>query len=124
MRLRSAGLYVLARRVGENRMFSPTQSLRRLSESSLGRTALPPSQPHAATSAAAPPATPSRSSARRSIWGSVMAREPPAIPPGDHRAQGRRIHEEHQEYMGDREADEDPHDPEVPVARRLETAEQ
>src|SRR6266699_4028161 len=109
MRLRSAGLYVLARRVGENRMFSPTQSFRRLSDSSLGRTALPPSQPHAATNPAAPPAAASLMNPRRSVVGddasmplclspcaSVMTRKPPAVPPGDHRAQRGGVHEEHQ----------------------------
>src|SRR5881628_93194 len=53
MALRCAGVYVRARRVGEKRIFSPTQSFSRLMSSSRGRTALPPSHPHAATSDAA-----------------------------------------------------------------------
>src|SRR5438132_5020192 len=127
MALRWAGVYVRARRVGEKRIFSPTQSFSRLMSSSRGRTALPPSHPHAATSDAAPPATPSVTNARRSSLGvcdSVTAREPPPVPAGEHRAERGGIHGEHEDHVGDREGDEDPHDPEVPVARRLEAAEQ
>src|SRR5437016_11407824 len=127
MALRWAGVYVRARREGEKRIFSPTQSFSRLMSSSRGRTALPPSHPHAATSDAAPPATPSVTNARRSSVGvcdSVTAREPPPVPAGEHRAERGGIHGEHEDYVSDREGDEDPHDPEVPVARRLKAAEQ
>src|SRR5256886_17325144 len=89
MALRWAGVYVRARRVGEKRIFSPTQSFSRLMSSSRGRTALPPSHPHAATSDAAPPATPSVTNARRSSLGvcdSVTAPGPPPGPTGEHRA--------------------------------------
>src|SRR5205809_4726828 len=127
MALRWAGVYVRARRVGEKRIFSPTQSFSRLMSSSRGRTALPPSHPHAATSDAAPPATPSRTKARRSRTGvrcSIMAGKSPPVAAGEHRPERRGIHGEGQDHVGDREGDEDPHDPEVPVARRLKTAEQ
>src|SRR5437016_1159155 len=127
MALRWAGVYVRARREGEKRIFSPTQSFSRLMSSSRGRTALPPSHPHAATSDAAPPATPSVTNARRSSVGvcdSVTAREPPPVPAGEHRAERGGIHGEHEDHVSDREGDEDPHDPEVPVARRLKAAEQ
>src|SRR6266480_1533832 len=90
--------------------------------SNSGRTALPPSHPHAATTA-----TPSRTNARRSSAGarcSVMARKSPPVTAGEHRPQRRGIDGEDQDHVGDREGDEDPHDPEVPVARRLEPAEQ
>src|SRR5438876_8246157 len=135
MALRSAGEYVRARCVGENNTFSPTQSLTRLQSSSNGRTAPPPSQPHAATSDATPPAMPNLTNARRSIscnvasWRrsvrlSVMTRESPAIPPGDHGPQRRGVHDEHEHHVSDGERHEEPHGPEVPVAGRLEPAEQ
>src|SRR6266550_1211589 len=73
--------YCGASRLLEKKIFSPTQSLKRLTSSSSGRTALPPSHPHAATSDAVPAPAANRSSARRSI----MAGEPPAIPSGDDR---------------------------------------
>src|SRR3989442_8660269 len=125
LRRRSGGLYVRARRVGEKRIFSPTQSLRRLTASRLGRIALPPSHPHAATSAPAPPAAPSLRNARRSTGGVlVMTWKAPAIPACDHRRQRVRVHEEHERHVHRGERYEDPHRPEVPVARRLEAAEQ
>src|SRR5438105_9095 len=127
MALRWAGVYVRARRVGKNRIFSPTQSFSRLMSSSRGRTALPPSQPHAATSEAAPPATPSRTNARRSRPGvrvSVMAGKAPPVAAGEHRPERGGIYGEYEDHVGDREGDEDPHAPEVPVAGRLKTAEQ
>src|SRR2546421_13018717 len=89
MALRWAGVYVRARRVGEKRIFSPTQSFSRLMSSSRGRTALPPSHPHAATRDAEPPATPSVTNARRSSLGvcdSVTAREHPPGAAGEDRA--------------------------------------
>src|SRR5438105_2015380 len=95
----------------------------RLMSSSRGRMPLPPSQPHAATSDAAPPAIPSFKNPRRSVSLS-MRREPPPIPPTDHRPQARRVHEEYQQHMRDAESHEDPHDPEVPIPRRLESTEQ
>src|SRR6266545_1903650 len=107
-------------RLFEKRIFSPTQSLKRLTSSSSGRTALPPSHPHAATSDAVPAPAANRSNARRSI----MAWEPPPIPAGDHGAQRRRIHDEDEQHVDDEKSREDPHRPEVPVARRLESAEQ
>src|SRR4029077_20073786 len=135
MALRSRGSYVRARRVGEKRIFSPTQSFTRLQSSSAGRMSRPPSHPHAATSDAAPPATASFTNARLStsynlasrrlgVCLSVMARKSPAVPPGQHRAQRGRIHDEDQDDVGDREADEEPDDPEMPIACGLEPAEQ
>src|SRR3989475_6452308 len=47
-----------------------------------------------------------------------------AIPAGDHRHQRVRVHEEHERHVHRGERYEDPHRPEVPVARRLEAAEQ
>src|SRR2546430_4103020 len=102
MALRWAGVYVRARRVGEKRIFSPTQSFSRLMSSSRGRTALPPSHPHAATSDAAPPVTPSVTNARRSSLGvcdSVTAREPPPVPAGEHRAERGGIPREHEDHV-------------------------
>src|SRR6185312_14321170 len=92
----------------------------RLTSSSAGRTALPPSHPQAASSDAVPAPASKRRKSRRS----VMAREPPAIPPRDHGAQRRRIDDEHQHDVHDEEAGEDPHAPEMPVARRLKASEQ
>src|SRR5258706_15749199 len=109
-----------ASRLFEKRIFSPTQSLNRLTSSSSGRTALPPSHPHAATSEAVPAPAASRNNAGRSI----MAGETPAIPAGDHGAQRRRIHDENEQHVDDEKAREDPHRPEVPVAPRLKAAEQ
>src|SRR6266540_3547006 len=100
-----------ASRLFEKRIFSPTQSLKRLTSSSSGRTALPPSHPHAATSDAVPAPAANRSKARRSI----MAWEPPAIPTGDHGAQRRRIDDENEQHVDDEKSREDPHRPEVPV---------
>src|SRR3981189_1564006 len=100
--------YSRARRLLEKKIFSPTQSLKRLTSSSNGRTALPPSHPHAATSEAVPAPAASRSSARRSI----MAGESAAIPAGDHGAQRRRIDDEYEQHMDDEKAREDPHRPE------------
>src|SRR2546427_12316453 len=108
-----------ARRCCENRIFSPTQSFRRLTWSKSGRTALPPSQPHAAASDAGPAPAASRKNARRSI----MARESPPIPSRDHGAQRRRIHDEHENDVHDEKPGEDPHGPEVPIPRPLESAE-
>src|SRR5438034_758198 len=47
-----------------------------------------------------------------------------AIPACDHRRQRVRVHEEHERHVHRGERYEDPHRPEVPVARRLEAAEQ
>src|SRR2546427_1117705 len=112
--------YSRASRFFEKKIFSPIQSLKRLMSSSSGRTALPPSHPHAATSEAVPAPAASRSNARRSI----MAGETPAIPAGDHRSQRCRVHDEHEQHVDDEKARENPHRPEVPVPRRLEAAEQ
>src|SRR6266568_2428349 len=135
MALRSAGEYVRARWVGEKNTFSPTQSLTRLQSSSSGRSAPPPSQPHAAASAAPAPATPNFTNARLStscnltswrlgVCPLVMAREPSAVPPRDHRPQRRWVHDEHEYHVSDGERHEQPHGPEVPVAGRLESPEQ
>src|SRR5438132_8605904 len=112
--------YSRASRFFEKKTFSPIQSLKRLMSSSSGRTALPPSHPHAATSEAVPAPAASRSNARRSI----MTGEPATIPAADHRAQRRRIYDEHQQHVHDEKAGENPHRPEMPVAGRLEAAEQ
>src|SRR6266849_1745266 len=112
--------YSRASRCVEKKIFSPIQSLKRLMSSSSGRTALPPSHPHAATSEAVPAPAASRSNARRSI----MTGEPATIPAGDHRAQRRGIHDEHEQHVDDEKAGKNPHRPEVPVPRRLEAAEQ
>src|SRR5467141_3421449 len=96
--------YSRASRFFEKKTFSPIQSLKRLTSSSSGRTALPPSHPHAATSEAVPAPAASRSSARRSI----MAGEPPAIPTGDHGAQRRGIHDKNQQHVDDEKPREDP----------------
>src|SRR5467141_1758816 len=112
--------YSRASRFFEKKTFSPIQSLKRLMSSSSGRTALPPSHPHAATSEAVPAPAASRSNARRSI----MTGEPATIPAADHRAQRRRIYDEHQQHVDDEKARKNPHRPEVPVPRRLEAAEQ
>src|SRR5438445_532530 len=112
--------YSRASRFFENRIFSPTQSLTRLTSSSSGRTALPPSQPHAPTNEAVPAPAASRRNARRSI----MAGEPAAIPAGDHRSERRRIDDEHQHDVDDEKAGEDPHCPEVPIARRVKSYKQ
>src|SRR5258705_11944614 len=109
-----------ASRFLEKRIFSPTQSLNRLTSSSNGRTALPPSHPHAATSDAVPAPAASRNNARRSI----MAGETPAIPTRDHRTEGRRIADEHEHEVADQECREGPHRPERPVARGLKAAAQ
>src|SRR2546430_14978904 len=135
MALRSAGEYVRARCVGENSTFSPTQSLTRLQSSRSGRIAPPPSHPHAAASAAPAPATPHFTNARPSTscnlasWRLgvcllVMTGKTSPVPPGEHGAQRGGIHDEHEDDVHDGESDEDPHDPEVPVPRRLKSAEQ
>src|SRR5213080_2021820 len=114
MALRSAGEYVRARWVGENSTFSPTQSLTRLQSSSSGRIAPPPSQPHAAASAAPAPARPTFTNARLSTscnlasWRLgvcllVMTGEPPPVPPRDHGPQRRGVHDEHQHHVSDGE---------------------
>src|ERR1700704_2087697 len=100
--------YSGARRFFEKRIFSPTQSLKRLTSSSSGRTALAP----------APPA--SRRNARRSI----MTGESAAIPAGDHRAQRGRIYDEHQQHVDDEKSGKEPDRPKVPVPRHLKSAEQ
>src|SRR5712691_3806062 len=112
--------YSGASRFFEKKTFSPTQSLKRLTSSSSGRTALPPSHPHPATSEAVPAPAASRRNARRSI----MAGEAAAIPAGDHGSERRRIHDEHQYYVYDEKPRENPHRPEVPIARRLKSPEQ
>src|SRR5205085_6423734 len=133
--LRSAAEYVRARCVGENRTFSPTQSLTWLQSRSSGRMAPPPSQPHAAASAAPAPARPNFTNARRStpgVWAprrlrlsvSVMARKAASVPPRDHGPQRSGVHDEHEDHVHDREPHEDPHDPEMPVARRLKSTQQ
>src|SRR5258706_13343837 len=91
-----------------------------ISSSSSGRTALPPSHPHAATSDAVPAPAASRNNARRSI----MRREAAPIPAGDHGPQRRGIDDEDQQHVDDQKARENPHGPEVPVARRLKSSEQ
>src|SRR2546425_10067707 len=83
--------YSRASRFFEKKTFSPIQSLKRLMSSSSGRTALPPSHPHAATSEAVPAPAASRSNARRSI----MAGKPAPIPTGDHGAQRRGVDDEY-----------------------------
>src|ERR1044072_2090145 len=113
-------------------MFSPTQSFTRLTSSSRGRTALPPSHPHAATTDATPPAIPSFRKSRRSSRAdalsgrrdSVMRGKPPAIPSAEHCAQRCRIDDEYENDVHEQKGGEDPHGPEVPVARGLESAEQ
>src|SRR5207244_9558449 len=97
--LRSAGLYVRARRADENNIFSPTQSFTRLTSSSAGRRALPPSQPHAATRGAVAAPTASFRNPRRSV-ALVMAREPPAVPAGDDRPERGWVHGEDQDQIG------------------------
>src|SRR2546421_3797294 len=126
MALRWAGVYVRANRVGENRIFSPTQSFSRLMSSSRGRIALPPSHPHAATSDAAPPATPSRTNARRSRPGvrvSVMAGKAPPVAAGEHRPETGGVHGEYEDHVGDREREESPNAPKVTLSGILKTAE-
>src|SRR2546425_1610876 len=99
-----------------------------------GRTRLPPSQPHAASSAAAPLLTPRVTNARLSMpcglasWRLgvcllVMARKAAPVRSSEHGAQRGGIYGEHENDVHDRERDENPHDPEVPVARRLKPAE-
>src|SRR5581483_3979055 len=88
--------------------------------SSLGRSALPPSQPHAATSGAAPAPEASFRNPRRSI----MRWESSAIGARDHRAKRGRINGEDQHDMSNREGDKNPHDPEMPIAGRLKPTEQ
>src|SRR2546426_4585763 len=112
--------YSRASRFFEKKIFSPTQSLTRLTSSSSGRIALPPSQPHAPTNEAVPAPAASRRNARRSI----MAGEAAAIPARDHGSERRRIDDEHQHDVDDEKAGEDPHRPEVPIARRLKSSEQ
>src|SRR5438876_5818702 len=112
--------YSGASRSFEKKTFSPTQSLKRLTSSSNGRTTLPPSHPHPATSEAVPAPAASRRNARRSI----MAGEPAAIPAGDHGSERRRVHDEHQYYVYDEKPRENPHRPKVPIARRLKSSEQ
>src|SRR6266566_2390273 len=133
--LRSLESYVRASRVGEYRSFSPTQSFTRLMLHRPGRTREPPSHPHPAARAPATAATPSRRNARRStscnvaswrrgVCVSVMARKPPPVRSSEQGAQRGGIHGEHENHVHDREPHEDPHDPEVPIARRLKSAEQ
>src|SRR5437762_4757054 len=112
--------YCGASRCLENRIFSPTQSFNQLTSSNRGRTALPPSQPQAAATDAGPATADRRSNARRSH----TRRKPPSIPTGNHRAQRRGVHHKHQNHVHDEERREDPHRPEMPVARRLKSAEQ
>src|SRR5438552_15381516 len=112
--------YSGASRSFEKKTFSPTQSLKRLTSSSNGRTALPPSHPHPATSEAVPAPAASRRNARRSI----MAGEPAAIPAGDHGSERRRVHDEHQYYVYDEKPRENPHSAKVKIARRLKSSEQ
>src|SRR6266704_659636 len=112
--------YCGARRVLEKRIFSPTQAFTRRTSSSNGRTALPPSHPHAAASDAVPAPAASCKNARRSI----MAGEAAAIPTGDHGPQRRGVDDEHEDDMHDEKRGEDPYRPEVPIARRLEPSEE
>src|SRR5512138_2385729 len=123
--VRAATGYSGASRVGESRIFSPTQSFSRLMARSLGSSVGPPSQPQAATSEAGPATSPSRMKSRRvRPIASAMAREPPSIPAGDHAAQRRPIHQQHQGDVHQRERHEDPHRPEVPVPGELVPAEE
>src|SRR3989442_2989120 len=91
--------------------------------SSPGRSALPPSHPHAAARDAVRARRASGNTHRRSV-DLVMAGKSPAVAAGEHRAQRSGVHREHQGHVDDGERDEDPHDPEVPKARRLEPPEQ
>src|SRR2546423_9184331 len=92
-----------------------------------GGCAAPP-PPAAGGGGAGPrPATRGRTTARRSRPGvrvSVMAGKAPPVAAGEHRPERGGIHGEYEDHVGDREGDEDPHAPEVPVAGRLKTAEQ
>src|SRR5712691_4735080 len=112
--------YSGASRFFEKKTFSPTQSLKRLTSSSSGRTALPPSHPHPATSEAVPAPAASCRNARRSI----MTGEAAAIPAGDHGSERRGVHDEHENHVHDEKRGEDPDRPEMPIARRLEASEQ
>src|SRR5919198_4696114 len=89
--------------------------------SNTGRPTSPPSHPHAATIAAKPLARPSRRKSRRD---SVMNREPSSIRPAGHGAQRRRIDNEDENHVHNEKRGEKPHRPEMPVARRLKSAEQ
>src|SRR5215213_2464516 len=110
---------------GASRLFekslSPTQSLTRENARSFGARG-PPCQPHAVASDAEPASSPSRNKSRRER--SVMAREPPTVPAGDHRPQRRGVHEEDQEHVDDGEGDEQPDRPEMPVAGELVASEE
>src|SRR2546427_12418233 len=90
--------------------------------SSPGRSALPPSHPHAAARDAVEAPAASFKNPRRSL-GLVMAGKPPAVAPGEHRPQRSGGPREHQNHADDRERDEDPHHPEPPIERRREPPE-
>src|SRR2546428_13248611 len=106
--------YSRASRFFEKKIFSPTQSLTRLTSSSSGRIALPPSQPHAPTNEAVPAPAASRRNARRSI----MAGEAAAIPARDHGSERRRDDDEHQPQVEEQEAGEGTPRPRGAIARR------
>src|SRR5438445_12724134 len=92
--------------------------------SSPGRSNRPPSHPHAASNAAAPPPTPSVTNARLAMpcgLASVMARESPPVQTGEHSAQRRGIHGEHEDVAQDGEPGIHPHEQAEAVARRLLT---
>src|SRR6266550_3511823 len=69
-------------------------------------------------------AGPATADRRRNARRSITRRKPPAIPTGNHRAQRRGVHHKHQNHVHDEERREDPHRPEMPVPRRLKSAEQ
>src|SRR3989441_6401570 len=100
-----------------------------------GRTRLPPSQPHAASSAAAPLLTPRVTNARLSMpcglasWRLgvcllVMARKAAPGRSSEHGAQRGGVYGGHENDVHERERDGKPHQPEVPVARRPKTPEE
>src|SRR2546425_13228678 len=100
-----------------------------------GRTRLPPSQPHAASSAAAPLLTPRVTNARLSMpcglasWRLgvcllVMARKAAPVRSSVHGVQRGGIFCEHENDVHDREWDENSHHPEVPVARSPKSSEE
>src|SRR5207249_4794805 len=60
---------------------------------------------------------------RLGVCSSVMTRESPPIAAGEHRPERRRIYDQQEDPVGDREGDEDPDDPELPVARGPKAAE-
>src|SRR2546425_8839736 len=110
--------YSRASRFFEKKIFSPTQSLTRLTSSSSGRIASPPSQPHAPTNEAVPAPAASRRNARRSI----MAGEAAAIPARDHGSERRRVDDEHHHGLDHAKTPVQPHLPEVPQPRRLKSS--